>query len=59
MASTALSERYAPNLHGVLSYYDRIIVTGTLADAILDRVVHSSHKIALKGVSLRDPEQDK
>jgi DNA replication protein DnaC len=31
----------------------------TLADAILDRVVHSSHKIALKGVSLRDPEQDK
>ncbi len=32
MASTALSERYAPNLHGVLSYYDRIIVTGTLAD---------------------------
>lgn len=31
----------------------------TLADAILDRVVHSSHKIALKGVSLRDPEQVK
>ncbi|MEO6031471.1 MAG: IS21-like element helper ATPase IstB [Burkholderiaceae bacterium] len=31
----------------------------TLADAILDRVVHSSHKIALKGASLRDPEQDK
>jgi len=31
----------------------------TLADAILDRVVHSSHKIALKGVSLRDPEQGK
>lgn len=31
----------------------------TLADAILDRIVHSSHKIALKGVSLRDPEQDK
>lgn len=31
----------------------------TLADAILDRVVHSSHKIALKGISLRDPEQDK
>jgi DNA replication protein DnaC len=31
----------------------------TLADAILDRLVHSSHKIALKGVSLRDPEQTK
>jgi DNA replication protein DnaC len=31
----------------------------TLADAILDRLVHSSHKIALKGASLRDPEQTK
>ena len=29
------------------------------ADAILDRVVHSSHKIELKGKSLRDHEQDK
>jgi DNA replication protein DnaC len=28
----------------------------TLADAILDRVVHSSHKIELKGKSLRDPK---
>ena len=31
----------------------------TLADAILDRVAHSSHKIELKGKSLRDHEQDK
>jgi DNA replication protein DnaC len=31
----------------------------TLADAILDRVVHSSHKIELKGKSLRDREQNK
>jgi DNA replication protein DnaC len=31
----------------------------TLADAILDRVVHSSHKIELKGKSLRDPKEDK
>jgi DNA replication protein DnaC len=30
----------------------------TLADAILDRVVHSSHKIELKGKSLRDPKED-
>ena len=30
----------------------------TLADAILDRVVHSSHKIALKGKSLRDPQPE-
>ena len=29
----------------------------TLADAILDRVVHSSHKIELKGKSLRDHDQ--
>jgi DNA replication protein DnaC len=28
----------------------------TLADAILDRVVHSSHRIALKGPTLRDPK---
>ena len=28
----------------------------TLADAILDRVVHSSHKIELKGKSLREPK---
>lgn len=31
----------------------------TLADAILDRIVHSSHKIDLKGSSLRDKKQDK
>jgi DNA-binding MarR family transcriptional regulator len=30
MAATALTDRYAANLHGVLSCYDRIIVTGTL-----------------------------
>lgn len=31
----------------------------TLADAILDRVVHSSHKIDLKGTSLRDKRDGK
>ena len=31
----------------------------TLADAILDRIVHSSHKIDLKGTSLRDTRKDK
>ena len=30
MAATALTDRYAANLHGVLSRYDRIIITGTL-----------------------------
>ena len=33
MAATALAERYAANLHGVLSCYDRIIITGTLPGA--------------------------
>ncbi len=33
MTTTALSERYAANLHGVLSCYDRITVTGTLPGA--------------------------
>jgi len=31
----------------------------TLADAILDRIVHSSHKIELKGKSLRDHKEEK
>ena len=31
----------------------------TLADAILDRVLHSSHKIELKGKSLRETAEDK
>lgn len=30
----------------------------TVADAILDRIVHASHKIALKGKSLRDPQPE-
>jgi type I restriction enzyme R subunit len=30
----------------------------TFADAILDRIVHSSHKIELKGKSLRDHKED-
>ena len=33
MAATALTERYAANLHGVLSCFDRIIITGTLPGA--------------------------
>lgn len=31
--TTALADRYAANLHGVLSCYDRIIITGTLPGA--------------------------
>jgi hypothetical protein len=33
MAAVALTDRYAANLHGVLSCYDRIIITGTLPGA--------------------------
>ena len=33
MTATALTERYAANLRGVLSCYDRIIITGTLPGA--------------------------
>lgn len=36
----------------VSAWYD-IIGEGTIADAILDRLVHSSHRIDLKGESLR------
>ena len=33
MAATALTDRYAANLHGVLSCYDRLIITGRLPGA--------------------------
>jgi hypothetical protein len=33
MATAALTERYAANLHGVLSCFDRVIITGTLPGA--------------------------
>lgn len=33
MTTAALVERYAANLHGVLSCFDRIIITGTLPGA--------------------------
>ncbi|WET00449.1 ATP-binding protein [Chryseobacterium arthrosphaerae] len=36
----------------VSAWYD-IIGEGTIADAILDRIVNSSHRIELQGQSLR------
>ncbi len=33
MATATLEERYATNLHGVLSCFDRIVITGTLPGA--------------------------
>lgn len=31
----------------------------TIADSILDRVIHHAHRIDLKGLTLRDPLADK
>ena len=36
-----------------VSGWHQIIGEGTIADAILDRIIHSSHRIQLKGESLR------
>jgi len=36
----------------VASWYD-IIVEATIADAILDRLIHTAHSIEIKGKSLR------
>jgi hypothetical protein len=33
MATATLEERYAANLHGVLSCFDRMIIIGTLPGA--------------------------
>ena len=33
MATSTLEERYAVNLHGVLSCFDRLIIVGTLPGA--------------------------
>ena len=41
-----------------ISGWHEIIGEGTIADAILDRIVHSSHRIQLKGGSLRKNKLD-
>ena len=46
-------------IHATHSIQQQALEAEEDADAILDRVVHSSHKIELKGKSLRDREQDK
>ena len=40
-----------------VSSWHEMIGEGTIADAILDRVVHSSHRIELKGESLRKKQR--
>ncbi len=37
-------------------YWHEIIGDPTIADAILDRLIHNAHKLALKGKTRRDPE---
>jgi DNA replication protein DnaC len=38
-----------------INQWYEIVACPTLADAILDRVVHNAHRIELKGESLRKP----
>ncbi len=42
----------------ISKWYD-VIGEGTIADAILDRIVHSAHRITLKGESLRKKNKPK
>ena len=42
----------------ISKWYD-VIGEGTIADAILDRIVHSAHRICLKGESLRKKNKPK
>jgi len=42
-----------------ISGWHEIIGEGTIADAILDRIVHSSHRIQLKGESLKEKTNSK
>lgn len=39
-----------------VDHWHQTITNSTIADAILDRVVHKSYKITLKGKSMREPE---
>ena len=45
--STLITSQYAP------SHWHEIIDDATVADAILDRLIHNAHRIELKGESLR------
>ena len=39
-----------------VKHWHELIADPTIADAILDRLVHTSHRLELDGPSLRDPE---
>lgn len=40
-----------------VKHWHELIADPTIADAILDRLVHTAHRIALTGDTLRDPER--
>ena len=39
-----------------VAHWHELIADPTIADAILDRLVHTAHRLALDGVTLRDPK---
>jgi DNA replication protein DnaC len=39
-----------------VKHWHELIADPTIADAVLDRLVHTSHRIELDGPSLRDPK---
>ena len=39
-----------------VKHWHEIIANPTVADAILDRLVHSAHRLNLAGESMRDPK---
>ena len=41
--------------HVPVSHWHELIADPTIADAILDRLLHTAHRLALDGVTLRDP----
>jgi DNA replication protein DnaC len=42
-----------------VKHWHELLADPTIADAILDRLVHTSHRIELDGPSLRDPKTGK
>ena len=51
LKSTIVSSQYPP------AKWHELLGEPTLADAIVDRLIHSGHHLALAGDSLRDPEK--
>ena len=51
--------KYAKLSNSIPSKWHEIIVEQTIAEAILDRIVHDAHRIEIKGDSLRKKKQPK